>query len=168
MTDEQKKTRGKLMKNKAFTLIELLVVVLIIGILTAIAVPQYQKAVEKSRISEAITLVRSVANAEKMYHLSNNAYTNDFRDLDINFNISENTARALGSDFNLHIWRASTTNVIYAQNKINKWYIYYDLEQDKMFCSTQEEKIIPICKSFGGEELACGAQGELPCWEVKF
>ncbi len=57
--------------NKAFTLIELLVVVLIIGILSAIALPQYTKAVEKSRMAEALQIAASIRTGVDTYVLAN-------------------------------------------------------------------------------------------------
>lgn len=57
--------------SAGFTLIELLVVVLIIGILSAVALPQYTKAVEKSRAAGVIQKVKSLQNAVDMYLLSN-------------------------------------------------------------------------------------------------
>ena len=66
-----------------FTLIELLVVVLIIGILAAVAVPQYQKTIERSRAVEAMTLVKSVAQAAKSYYLENGVAATSFDQLTI-------------------------------------------------------------------------------------
>ncbi len=71
------------MKNRAFTLIELLVVVLIIGILAAIAVPQYQKAVLKSRTSEAVIMLKSILEAQEIYYLAHDEYTNNINELDV-------------------------------------------------------------------------------------
>ena len=69
--------------NGAFTLIELLVVVLIIGILAAVALPQYQKAVEKSKAAQAITLLRSTYDSAKAYQLANGSWPSNFDTLAI-------------------------------------------------------------------------------------
>ena len=63
------------MNKKAFTLIELLVVVLIIGILAAIALPGYQKAVEKSRMTQALVIANALQKGVDAYILENGIRT---------------------------------------------------------------------------------------------
>ena len=67
--------------NHAFTLIELLVVVLIIGILASVALPQYQKAVIKSRYATLKNLTAGLARAQELYYLENNAYADKIDNL---------------------------------------------------------------------------------------
>ena len=69
--------------GKGFTLLELLVVVLIIGILAAIALPQYQMAVGKVKYSTLKDNVRVIKNALDRYYLANNEFTTNLETLDI-------------------------------------------------------------------------------------
>ena len=77
-------------KNKnGFTLLELLVVVLIIGILAAIALPQYQLARDKAQFANFQNQVKSIKTAVDNYRLIHNEYPNSFDGLDIDFSSNQ-------------------------------------------------------------------------------
>lgn len=81
-----------------FTLIEVLVVVLIIGVLTAIAVPQYQKAVLKSRFSSLLLTAKAVRDGNEAYFLTHGAYAGLPGDLDVTTSNNNDTTLSLSRD----------------------------------------------------------------------
>ena len=82
------------MKNEisGFTLIEVLVVVLIIGILTSVALPQYQKAVIKAEYVRAKTMAASLASGMEAYYATYMTYTPVMEKLDVSFNFTGKSA----------------------------------------------------------------------------
>lgn len=90
-----------------FTLIELLVVVMIIGILAAMAIPQYFKVVEKSRTAEARAFISSLRSAQEAYLARNGVYATDINKLDISFGNCNGSGSSCGmKDFTFQTLQA--------------------------------------------------------------
>ncbi len=81
MKEKQKIINKKF--TKGFTLLELLVVVLIIGVLAAIALPQYNMAVAKSKYNTIKTMTEDLVSSVERYYLATNTKPTNLEDLDI-------------------------------------------------------------------------------------
>jgi type IV pilus assembly protein PilE len=138
------------MKNiKGFTLIELLIVVLIIGILAAIALPQYQKAVEKSRAYSALNSVKALGQAEEVYKLVNGEYTTDMNKLDVSIYGTKLFSYVIGMDVVMHV-RARRNGFNYEIIYFGEWPDHPQY-QYKIICRAPntDDKGLKICKDIG-------------------
>lgn len=61
--------------KQGFTLLELLIVIVIVGVLTAVAIPSFTKMIERAKADQAITYLRVIRTGEKIYYASHTGYT---------------------------------------------------------------------------------------------
>ncbi len=159
---EIKNGENEMKNKKGFTLIELLVVVLIIGILVAIAVPQYQKAVSKSRYTQLKLLAQSIAEAQEAYYLANGTYTTNVANLDINIGGSSSSGNNYLRNFDwghCAIYAGSFASVYCSNNKIGMGYqVYYNSSKNTpstRYCVCKTDSIQEqICKDETGKKSA--------------
>ena len=138
--------KQNVVNNNGFTLIELLVVVLIIGVLTSVALPGYRKSVEKSRVTDALTTMQAVAKSEHGWYLTNNNYTKDFANLDIDL-IDVDGEKAEGESYDtVNYTFTLQDNSIMAQRSNNEYTLYKMYEDPNIYCLPQDHY---ICEQFG-------------------
>ena len=133
------------MNKKAFTLIELLVVVLIIGILAAIALPQYQKAVLRARATEIVLYMSNVSKALDRYILANGYPAEDIYNfpLDIEYPTSLPAILSCGSDYcfiEMHLENPRYVELLFSREHGDPWRgvcTFYESEdpKGKDFCN---------------------------------
>lgn len=71
------------MNKKGFTLLEMLIVMLLVGILSAVALPNYRKAIEKSKTAEATLTTKTILDAAMIYAAAYRKCPTSLNDLDI-------------------------------------------------------------------------------------
>ena len=130
--------------KKGFTLIELLVVVLIIGILSAVALPQYRKAVIKSKVVKGIVTLNALEKAQAVYYLENGYYAQQLEDLSVDV-----PREGLALNDLIHGYATiKIANEIWLQ-----WVWVWDPPDEKHRCIANDKITQGVCASFGGRKF---------------
>lgn len=158
--------------KKGFTLIEILVIVVIIGILAAVAVPEYQAAVERSRFSTMLPIMKSILEAQNRFYLETGERVADVDIMDLNLPYSSKELRDPDSTSDSvvrYVYRFDSfpgtmtvaNRAIFLTNSMSGYTVdyfgrprhdsIYDLEGATGLCYSCNAKGERICKAFGDD-----------------
>lgn len=158
-------------RNKqGFTLIELLVVVLIIGVLAAMALPQYRVAVGMSRASTMYAFMRGVDQAQQAFYMANNRYATTFDSLSVGippgFTKTDEKTITNGQT-RCYIMTSQGNRNISIKCYINPSINLEKYHKDNFYmCSADKTKEIEnqICRSLSGKDEASGISSNQAEW----
>lgn len=154
--------------NFGFTLIELLAVVLMIGILTAVGLPQYRRSVQRAEAMEVLVNLRSLFDSAKRYRSANSAAPKKLNGLDVSFFDADNEN---ASTFNMGKYIYTFDNEGIEACRRNKkagtdycMKMFYNLQvgskyyKDLLACYADNAQGQYLCEALGTSELPDGTQ----------
>jgi len=145
--------------KKGFTLVELLVVVLIIGILAAVAVPQYQLAVNKARFASLRSTAEPLIKAAQAYHLENGTWPSKFDELAVELpggftikTVGTNSTCGYNQEMYCCLVAENAFNpAVTCGKKDETFAFHYMHSNDKAYCvaNLSSEQAVKLCTSLG-------------------
>lgn len=145
--------------NKSgFTLTEVLAVVLIIGILTSIALPQYNRSVARADAMTALVSLRSIYDSAKRYKAANSEPPMKLQGLDISvFDASSDTSSVFTLGKFSYSFSKTRVSACRLPNKDFCFHFYYNHDtygKDTLTCAVHNQaKYSWLCENMGDENI---------------